>query len=556
MSRTHLRFRAPWDRDAEGDNARGRLSLAVTGGAAPDARLSSPPFPPERRSHAKSSGCERPDRGYDGPVKQVPAGKGKDGARSSLERAARAPAEPAATTDAGLVGGLEPLEAAAPVPAFGPHRALAFQRVVGNRAVDRLLAIHRQDGGAPADAGVPAGVETTPRQQIDAALADGNPASIAPIMDFSSATDAERVQLLRNLLGQIAVVAGGPLPADQAGAARRIWQSFGANLQAMAIEHSDLWDQCNAAGANLPDSWLGAAAGSREVNVDEQVGGTVYTVTGAYNYRIKKDAIDITVNMDFQPDEGVTVPEATWFGYIRSTWNTFKAVNQRDPSQQKNIEFKPVRAAGHTIQVSAGTGRANAAHYYVGDTRAPQTIPHEFGHLIGLEDEYERDAPDFERLTGAPVAPAGTGDAETAKTIARGIHDGLMLSERVFEWHSTAIARRQAAVQKVLDDNHIVADYQRGQSALTHEVSRQYVALFGHEMSVDFMDRISARWPWEDSDAYQDWRERVLGTFQYTNTSIMGDMSDHSHPVEPRHVRTFAEIIGTAVPGDWQPQAR
>ena len=132
-----------------------------------------------------------------------------------------------------------------------------------------------------------------------------------------------------------------------------------------------------------------------------------------------------------------------------------------------------------------------------------------------------------------------------------------MLGEEVFEWHSTAVKRRQAAVQAVLAANHIVADYQRGENPLTHEVSAQYIQLYGHEMSVDVMDRIQTRFDtWHDEEL-QTWREQVLGTFQYTNTSLMGDMSEHAHPIAPRHVRAFAQIVQTFLQhGDWQPKER
>jgi hypothetical protein len=442
---------------------------------------------------------------------------------------------------------------------------MLLQQIVGNRALGRAITVQRDppEGGTPAadagvappataDAGAPSGgVAQTPRQQIDAALREHTSAAVAAVSDFAPAADDEKLSMINILLGL------GALGPTDAGSVRRIWQGWGAQLPVKAVEQSALWERCNTAGAALPESWLGGAAGHRDIAVREQVGGTVYTASGAYDYRIMADSIVVTVNMNFNPDAGVTVPTGTWFGYITSTWNRFDAVNLTDPTQKKRIEFRPTAGAGHNIQVSLDpNGRANAGHYYADDSRAPQSIPHEFGHLIGLEDEYERDSADFARVTDAPV-PAGSGETESAKTIATGIHDGLMLPERVFEWHSTAVKRRQQAVQAILAANHITPNYQAGQSPLTHEVSTQYKELFGHEMSVDVMDRIQTRFDvWHD-DELQAWREQVLGTFQYTDTSIMGDMSDHAHPVAPRHVRAFAQIVGTFLGhGDWQPKER
>jgi hypothetical protein len=80
-------------------------------------------------------------------------------------------------------------------------------------------------------------------------------------------------------------------------------------------------------------------------------------------------------------------------------------------------------------------------------------------------------------------------------------------------------------------------------------VAIQYQAKYGHEMSVDFMDRIDT-----DNDEFNKWREQVLGSFQVTSTSIMGEMTDHTHPVEPRHVRAFALYVQTVLGrGSWHP---
>jgi hypothetical protein len=223
-------------------------------------------------------------------------------------------------------------------------------------------------------------------------------------------------------------------------------------------------------------------------------------------------------------------------------------VNQADPTRKKHIDFQPVAGRGHEIQVSAGTGRANAGHYYVGDSRAPTSIPHEFGHLIGLEDEYERDRADYERVTGERV-PAGSGDVAGATTIARQLREALYKKEKFFEWHTTAVRRRMAAVNRVLAAHHIVVNYQRSRSPITHEIAAQYKNTFGVELSADVMKQVD-----KGGTEFSDWRERFLGTFQYTSTSIMGDMSDHTHPVAARHVRAFSDFVQRLLGGRWTPK--
>jgi hypothetical protein len=296
---------------------------------------------------------------------------------------------------------------------------------------------------------------------------------------------------------------------------------------------------------------LSAIAGVEvEVRQDEQVGGRVYTVEGRYTWRITPDAIVIDVGMDFRPDTGVTVPTSTWFGYIDTIWNHYSAVNQSSPGEKKEIKFHPFQGAGHTIQVSAGSARANAAHYFAGSPTLPTTVPHEFGHLIGLEDEYERDAADHQRVSeAAPLPAAAPADLATAQTIAREMHSALFLEEKLLEWHRTAERRRMAAVDAVLAAHHIIPNYHAGGSTLNRHVALQYRQIFGAELSAHFMSQIDT-----DNDEFNGWREKVLGSFQFTSTSIMGDKSDHTHPVEPRHVRAFAGYVQQALGrGVWVP---
>ena len=425
-----------------------------------------------------------------------------------------------------------------------------LQRAVGNATVSRMIAVQRDgpDGGvATADAGtsLPGGIAETPRQQIDRALAEGTSGPIISITDFGPATDPERLTMLRTLLNAAVV------ESSVHAAMRRIWQSFGDRLPRVASDQSALWERCNVAGAALPEAWLGAGAGRVNVSANEQVGSWNYVVRGGFNYRITADKIIVKVGYNFVPDSGVTVPTDTWFGYIRSTWNHYTAQNQTDPTQKRIIEFQPeASGSGHRVQVQAGNGRANAGRYFAADDRAPVTIPHEFGHHIGLEDEYERDAADYTRVTGeAPQAPDS--DTATAEATARRLHDALYLEEEFFEWHSTATARRKTALEAVMTDQHLP---HWDNNARSRAVSVAYQRLYSRPITTDLASKCDTDSIWGESQAWRDWRESVAAAFQYTNTSIMGDMSDHTHPVAPRHVRRFTDLVQNFLGhGAWQP---
>lgn len=447
-------------------------------------------------------------------------------------------------------------------------RVLALQKSAGNTAVTALLQRQHppMDAGVGGmDAGVAAPPRESPRQQIDHALSDRSPARVLAVSDFGPATDAERLTLIEIMLG------GAP-QLDHSGAetVRRIWQSFGTNLARAASDHSDLWDRCNAQGAALPQAWLGAGAGHVDRNYSEEVGSLTFVGTEGYDYRITATEIHVRVPINFVSDPGVTPPVPTWFGFITSTWNKFTAVDQTNPSQRRRIVFEPTTGGTmHNVRVHAGNRRADAGNWYVGAPDMASVAGHEFGHFIGLEDEYERRHADYTRVVGS-APEGGTSDEEQvrlARRIANDMHAALFQAEGTFELHQTAVDRRVGAVTRVFDAHRLPRNYS---TPLTRQVTTEYRTLFRSEIVDDIQQQIDESGTERNYQVwlgatpignFREWREGIAGAFEYTSTSLMGQSAlaapgsiDHEHPVQPRHVRKFATYVQQFLrSGNWQP---
>ena len=158
-------------------------------------------------------------------------------ARDGGRRKRPAPAPTGAATETGTAERPRP-----PAAVLRPDDVLDLQRSAGNRAVTDAIGVQRAGPGTVAPA----------RQQLDRALSSMDFVQIAAVKDFSLATDPERLTMLR------ALATVHQMGGLESGATKRIWQSFGNRLAVVASEQSMLWDLCQAKGAKLPTSWLGA----------------------------------------------------------------------------------------------------------------------------------------------------------------------------------------------------------------------------------------------------------------------------------------------------------
>jgi hypothetical protein len=233
-------------------------------------------------------------------------------------------------------------------------------------------------------------------------------------------------------------------------------------------------------------------------------------------------------------------PKASWPGFVTAAWNKFKAVKTgTEESLDINFELMPVASGeDNEVKVTPGEGRANAGEWFLGDTDEANTIAHEFGHLVGLQDEYQLTAADYERTTGS-VAPVGqlesalgTSSAAVAKQFKKAMAEG------------DDNAAHGTACKAVVDAHGLL------QGAFSQQIAMNYKVSEGTDFVTDLLAAV------EGADDEFD----IMEPFTYSSGSMMGDDSRHADPhdhgAQPRHVREFVAAIQNFKGGTWEVKER
>ena len=311
-----------------------------------------------------------------------------------------------------------------------------------------------------------------------------------------------------------------------------------------------------------------STAGYEKREWTENVGGHTYSMVAGsashYSWQLGHRHMTVTAKINFT---GVPAPAATWFGYIQNTWNRFKAV-KHGGGDHVAIDFNPVQGGGgdsHTVQVlnppvahppapPPPRPRSDAGHFYLGDPDMPQTISHEFGHLVGLRDEYQLHGGDYvsetghEAFVGQAAAPGGL----TAAGVAAALQTAMVNrnTQAAFNASYGAGIRQGAFAQQVV----------QAYSALAHGVvpavapapgvaGQPAIPLTGD--LVNDMDRALPNIAATPLTKYQP-----IEAFTYTSGSIMGaagwNPDPHDHGAQARHVREFVDIVQTVRGGTWE----
>ncbi len=284
--------------------------------------------------------------------------------------------------------------------------------------------------------------------------------------------------------------------------------------------------------------------------------------------------VHITVKINFTgspPNKNAVVTR--WLNAIKVTWNQFKAV-KKGGAMSRDIVFDPQNTGGsahHTVAVMPGTGRSNAAQWFV--TAQDQVAGHEFGHLIGLPDEYQLSHGDYVSTIGeAPDKGKKTGDAPSA-TIAQKLRTALLtkaaeqsaaeaeytaaaddagrnVTEAKF---NTARSDRAAAVRAV------VAGHTLKQGNFARRIGTAYKKAFGTDLVSDLADNIPSADQWSITNPFTYSAGGTMGDFfskDENNAPGSTDTAGHTHSVAPRHMRMFVSYAQHAKGGVWEAERK
>jgi peptidoglycan hydrolase-like protein with peptidoglycan-binding domain len=320
-----------------------------------------------------------------------------------------------------------------------------------------------------------------------------------------------------------------------------------AKVPSTGVADPGTWTKLMAAGA--------ATQGHVEFDWREEVEGVRNVGLRAnYDWRLSKTALTISVGINFIPKaKGLDSRINQWLAEIREIWSSFKAVNQTDPKKPSvRMDFEAKRGGtAANVNVFKGNTRSNASNWYAGDRRRG-LASHEYGHLIGLADEYNRDEGQYLAVTGEePPVGDTAGKAADAKTLASDIKAQMPLTDKP----PTPWGTKLAAV--------VTGPLGRKQGGYSRLVRQEYEKTNGTGLPADIMAAFSAK----GITGFDDNKSAAIRPFLYSNRSIMGNMQTaapggHEHPVEPRHVAPFVTVIAhewtlqTGKADVWKPERR
>ena len=304
----------------------------------------------------------------------------------------------------------------------------------------------------------------------------------------------------------------------------------------------------NALDIDAPGATVGAV--SRQWG--EEVGGNPNIgMTSDYSWRIGAGEIHITAKVNFTGNP----PAPTWFQFVRDTWNKFKAW-KIGTDELLDINFEMIQGTGPdaaTVKVVAPpkTGRANAGQWFLADTAAANTVPHEYGHLVGLRDEYQQHPADYVTVTGhePPVGETAAPAGVTALQVAQD-EQNAMVARNSAAANTASVGRgmKQGAFAQQ------VVDAYAGLPAVAVPAAVGPPVQTAMTTTGNLVRDLEKALP-PDPDGGPINKYNTIEVFTYSSGSLMGDPTrtndPHDHGVQPRHVQEFLDILDRVKGGTW-----
>jgi hypothetical protein len=223
-------------------------------------------------------------------------------------------------------------------------------------------------------------------QAIREVIAGGEPDMLHHIDDFTIVSVADRLRLVARVHTETIVG-----PSDE-GVLERIWSA--PDMAEAAAQNQSLYGSSRNRGAETPEELdtFGRFENHFEQNMFE---GGITAADGIFDWTLVGDVLNVRVPINFQPANGVVVPWGTWRSHLDNVWNQYAI---QEPGGRKiRLQFAMVNdsSASRTVAVVKNKipggpisqeDRANAGMFY--EVMRASTVPHEFGHFIGLPDEY------------------------------------------------------------------------------------------------------------------------------------------------------------------------
>jgi len=305
----------------------------------------------------------------------------------------------------------------------------------------------------------------------------------------------------------------------------------------------DLRDEMSGSELRRALDLLHARAGGFTNEIDQHMteGGTT-TVQGRFNWTLIGDRLEIDVPVHFKPAKGVTPPYALWNQQIDATWNGFKITEPGGRKIGIHMALRDDSSDSRTIDVVPNKGknglygypdRANAGKYY--PDMPADTVPHEFGHLIGLQDEYQRTREDFRAITGEERTGPANASGKSADDIAKELDTALR--GRVVKDRAPNATTVLVNVGLISAAGTVVT-----QGDFSEEVRLAYDKAYGKGKLWKRLQGLPGGSNWT-----------LMSVFSFASGTVMGDQDSvgvraHEHPVMPRHLREFATIVKRAYP--------